>query len=53
MEKASAAKIESLVAIIQLRSPAILSSQKALAFRVLMPLESNGWITTKRFPKNV
>ena len=42
MEKASAAKIESLVAIIQLRSPAILSSQKVLALRVRIHLESDG-----------
>ena len=53
MEKTSAAKIISLECRFQVRTSVILSSQKALAFRVLMPLESNGWITTKRFPKNV
>ena len=42
MEKTSAAKIVSLVAIIQLRSPAILSSQKDLALCVCMHLERDG-----------
>jgi len=42
MEKISAVKIVSLTDFIQLRSHAILSSQKALAYRVLMPLESDG-----------
>jgi hypothetical protein len=42
MEKASAAKIVSLADFIQIRSPAILSSRKALALHVLMHFERDG-----------
>ena len=42
MEKASAAKIVSLAASLQIRSPLFFRSQKALALRVPMPLESDG-----------
>ena len=42
MEKASAAKIVSLAAIIQIRSSAILSSLKTLALCVFIYLERDG-----------